>query len=321
MIRKVVITGPTGAIGMALINRCIHNNIQVIAVVNPKSKRKGQLLEHSLVTVVECDIEHYMSDDFISQIEQNSLYECDAWFHLAWMGASGPGRNDTDLQLRNIKGLLDAIELAKKIGCSTFVGAGSQAEYGLSDKPLRDNTPTNPYTGYGMAKLCAGQLGGLKARQLGIKYIWTRICSVYGPYDGENTMLISGIRSLLDGGVPKFTKGEQQWDYLYSEDGADILLRLAESGIDGRIYPIGRGVTRQLREYIDIMKCQVEEYVGHELMIELGAVPYGENQLMYLCADMSAVNEAIGIVNFTPFEVGIGKTIEWVGEKITNEEN
>ena len=40
---RVVITGPTGAIGVALIEELIIREIEVIAVVRPKSKRKDNV--------------------------------------------------------------------------------------------------------------------------------------------------------------------------------------------------------------------------------------------------------------------------------------
>lgn len=124
-------------------------------------------------------------------------------------------------------------------------------------------------------------------------------------------MIVTGIRTLLDGGVPNFTKGEQQWDYLYCEDAAEILLRLAQKGKDGKIYCVGSGKTRKLSEYIKVMRDGIDP----KAEINLGGVPYGENQLMYLCADTSDVRKDTGFNTFTSFEEGIRKTIDWCKEQ------
>lgn len=98
-------------------------------------------------------------------------------------------------QLQNIQYTLDAVELASRIGCKKFVGAGSQAEYGRVEGVLSASTPVFPENGYGIAKLCAGQMSRILCEQKQIEHIWTRILSIYGPYDGENTMIMSSIEN------------------------------------------------------------------------------------------------------------------------------
>ena len=145
-------------------------------------------------------------------------------------GQQGAARNDMPLQTRNIASALQAAELAAKLGCNTFVGASSQAEYGRTEQLLSPETPVFPENGYGMAKLCAGQMGRIRCQELGIKHVWVRILSVYGPFDGPNTMVSATLRKLLCGEHAAFTPAEQQWDYLYSEDAARALFLVAEHG-------------------------------------------------------------------------------------------
>ena len=113
---------------------------------------------------------------------------------------------------------------------------------------MRPDTPAFPENGYGMAKLCAGQMSRELCAKLGIRHIWARILSVYGPCDGAKTMVMSSIRQLLAGESPAFTKGEQQWDYLYAKDAGRALYLLGEKGRAGSIYCLGSGQKRPLRE-------------------------------------------------------------------------
>lgn len=319
---RVVVTGPTGAIGMALIEYLTKRDIKVVAIVHPDSKRKNRLNKFSNITVIEKDICNYASLDISGELVRQNVCKSkeeasyDIWIHFAWNGASGKGRNDVEMQLRNVEGVMTALEIAKKAGCHTFLGAGSQAEYGLSNQPIGEQSITQPFTGYGMAKLCAGQMGALKAEQLGIRFVWTRICSVYGPYDGENTMLISGIRSLLKNDCPKFTKGEQQWDFLYAPDAAKIIWQLALNGKHNRKYTLGSGKTRCISEYIEIMKQTVENLTEQKHEVSFGEIPYAQNQVMYLCADLRAIKEDVGEFSFVEFEQGIYETIKWCMDNV-----
>ena len=302
---KVVITGPTGAIGHALIEKCLSNGDEILAVCRKGSKRISSLPQNALLHVLELSLEEY---ETFTQSDLADLGSFDVFFHFAWNGTTGADRNNTDLQASNVRYALDAVKLASKLGCHTFIGAGSQAEYGRVEGVLTPGTPAFPENGYGIAKLCAGQLTRILCEQVGIKHIWTRILSVYGPYDGEKSMIISSLRKMLNGETVSFTKGEQEWDYLYSEDAAEAMYLLAENGVNGKVYIIGGGTARKLKEYINIMK----EETGTGSDLKLGDIPYSEKQVMYLCADISELKKDVGFEPKTDFKQGIINTIMYL---------
>ena len=302
---RVVITGPTGAIGHALIEKCINNGDEVLAICRKGSARINTLPKNSKVSVLELSLCDY--DEYINAVAAPDV-PYDVFYHFAWNGTTGSSRNDADLQSGNIQYALSAVKLAAFFGCRTFIGAGSQAEYGRVEGSLKPDTPAFPENGYGIAKLCAGQLTRILCGQLGIRHIWTRILSVYGPYDGENSMVISSLRKMIRGEETHFTKGEQEWDYLYSGDAANAMYLIAQKGVGNKIYVIGSGKTRKLMDYIKVM----EQKAAPAVRPVLGAVPYADKQVMYLCADISELAEDTGFVPEVDFEDGIEKTIRYV---------
>ncbi len=303
-IERVVITGPTGAVGTGVIGACIEKEIQVYALVHPGSRRLWQLPDHPLVHQVEASLGR------LGEAKDQIPEACQVFYHLAWKGTFGKARNDMGLQVENIAHTLEAVALARDLGCHTFVGAGSQAEYGRVGGDLRPDTPAFPENGYGMAKLCAGQMSRELCAKLGIRHIWARILSVYGPCDGAKTMVMSSIRQLLAGESPAFTKGEQQWDYLYAKDAGRALYLLGEKGRAGSIYCLGSGQKRPLREYIELLR----DAAAPGAKLGLGELAYGPNQVMELCADISSLTRDTGFVPEYSFEEGIRETCQWVLE-------
>lgn len=301
--KKVLITGPTGAVGMAVIKQCIEQEIEVYAICRPDSERKQRIPNHALVHIIECDL------DSLQALTNKDVPTSDIFFHLGWVSTIGEGRNDMDVQLKNIQYTLEAVRLAKRIGCDTFIGAGSQAEYGRPEAgtKLNADVATFPESGYGMAKLCAGQMSRIECEKLGLKHIWVRILSVYGPYDGEKTMIMSSIRRLLAGKRIPLTEGGQEWDYLYSEDAARALLLIGEKGIDHKIYCLGNGKTKRLRDYVEIMR----DCVDSDSELGFGDIPYSDKQIMYLCADITELTRDVSFTPNTEFREGIRLTIEW----------
>lgn len=300
----VVITGPTGAIGMALIKKCIEQKRDVLAICHRGSTRIEQIPCNPLITVIEANLDEY--EELGGELASDKRY--DTFIHLAWNGTFGDTRNDMELQVKNIEYALQAVELAKRIGCSTFVGAGSQAEYGRVGEPLSPDTPAFPENGYGIAKLAAGNMTRIRCSQLGIKHIWARILSVYGPYDGNYTMVMSTLIKMLRGEETHFTAGEQIWNYLYSEDAANIILELAANGENGKTFCLGSEEAIPLKNYIQKMYMQT----GSTARLGLGDIPYADGQVMRLCLQSSPIEGW----NFTPFEEGIKETIQWLKDSV-----
>lgn len=300
---NIIVTGPTGAIGMALIRKCIQEKISVLAICHKGSERADNIPRSPRVRVLEADLPE------LSEISGEIDEKYDIFYHLAWMGTTGEARNDMYLQNRNIKYTLDAVELAHKTGCSMFIGAGSQAEYGRVEGCLTARTPVFPENGYGMAKLCAGQMSRGVCEKLGIKHIWVRILSVYGPYDGENSMVSSTVRTLLAGGHAPFTPGEQLWDYLYSQDAAKALLLMAEKGISGKTYVLGSGQAKPLKDYIEEIYRAVSEVNAHTGSIGIGDMDYARRQVMHLEADISELTADTGFVPEVEFGEGIREVL------------
>lgn len=301
-IQKAIITGPTGAVGISLIQELIANGIAVTAVCRRNSKRLSSIPADPLVEIVECNA------DELESLSRELPHNYDAFYHFAWDGTYGDSRQDLKRQTNNILYTLDAVHLAKDLGCQVFIGAGSQSEFGHVEGVLHPDMPCEPDNGYGIAKLDAGRMSRLECRKLGIRHVWCRILSLYGPYDGMHTMVMSGIAKLLRGERPQYTKGDQIWDYIYSKDAARAFRLVAEMGKDGAVYCFGTGKTRRLKDYI----LAIRDAVDPALEIGLGELDYYPNQVMHLEADISSLTADTGFVPRYSFEEGIQETVEWV---------
>ena len=302
-IQTAVVTGPTGAIGIALCEKLLRENVTVYAVCRPGSSRIKDLPKAAALHVVECD-----AKELATLPQKMEGVSVDAFFHFAWAHTIGQGRNDMPAQIENIQSTIDAVHAAKALGCQVFLGAGSQAEYGRVEGLLKSDTPAFPENGYGMAKLCAGQMSRVEAKALGIDHVWARILSVYGPHDGPMTMISGTIRKLLAGERPALTAGIQRWDYLYAGDAADAFYLAACHGRNGAVYPLGSGQALPLKDYI----IQMRDAIDPALPLGLGEVPYGPLQVMHLQADISALQADTGFAPKTPFAEGIRRTMDWV---------
>ena len=306
--KRYILTGATGMIALALVRLIMQSadDPEIFCVIRPGSAKRERIPDNPAVHIIECDLHD------LDRLPQLIHSRCDVFYHFAWEGTFGTSRNDALLQESNIKYTLDAVNAAHALGCDCFIGAGSQAEYGRSERNLRPDTPVRAETGYGIAKCAAGNLSRLLCQNLGIRHIWARILSVYGPYDGENTLVMSCIRAFLNSEKIALTKGEQIWDYLHCDDAARAFLFMAENGKDGAVYPLGSGTGRPLSEYIS----SIHVATGSAGSLCFGERPYAEKQVMYLCADLSSLTRDTGFLPEISFDEGIRMTVDWVKDHI-----
>ena len=301
-IKSAVITGPTGAIGSALCTCLAKKGIRVYAICHPGSKRRGAIPEMPEIKVIECDLNN------LAVLEKYIPKKIDAFFHLGWMGTTGDSRNDMLLQINNIKYTIDAVRVAKALNCQIFIGAGSQAEYGYKNIKLTSETPCNPENGYGIAKYSAGLMSRIECNKISMEHIWVRILSVYGPHDSESSFISMLVHNLLKNEIIAMTKGEQVWDYLYSDDAARALYLCAIHGVNGSVYPLGSGEGHTIREYSEIIK----EIIAPNALLGIGGMAYAKKQIMYLVADSTKIKEDVGFKPEHSFKEGITKYVDFL---------
>lgn len=299
--KRIVVDGATSMLGLAVINECISKKIEVLAIARKDSKRLDRLPVSEYVKVITCNQER------IAELKTEYLEKYNVYYHFAWSNTLTEQRRDVELQEPNIKYTFDAIHLADRLGCSRFIGAGSQAEYGRISGVIGPETPANPEVAYGIAKYAAGKMAMILCESLGMECIWTRTFSVYGIGDNYTTLIMYTIDKLLKGEKPSFTKAEQQWDYLFSKDAGAAFRLIGEKGKNGKAYCIGSGKNRPLREYIHILR----DTINPELELGIGELEYAPLQVMNLQVDICELKEDTGFEPNYSFEKGIMETIEW----------
>lgn len=292
----VLITGATSMIGLALTEECLARGCRVVAVVRRGSAKLHCLPKAERLRVVQADLSE------LKTLDAAAIGPCDVFYHLAWAYTDKAGRTDPAKQQANIAYTLDALELAARLGCQKFIGAGSQAEYGAHRQcPTGPDSPAEPQIAYGICKYAAGKLGALQARQLGMDFIWVRIFSVYGPNDLPGTMIRTTVARLQHGDHCAFTAGTHLWDYLYSADAARAFWLIGEKAQGEKVYCLGSGTARPLREYI----LQLRDIIAPDAVPGLGEIPYPDGKGMDLGADITALCADTGWKPQTDFTAGV----------------
>jgi nucleoside-diphosphate-sugar epimerase len=235
---------------------------------------------------VECTLGEY--DRLPEQIQDT----CDAFYHFAWKPSGKKDYRerfyDVEVGYQNLGYALQAFDVAVKLGCKNFIGAGSQAEYGNHRNAIqKPEDITDPVTCYGIAKDQIRRMLMIKSQESGVYVQWVRIFSVYGVNDRKTTLISSILQKMANNEDIKLTEAVQTWDYLFESDAGKALYLIGRDSTHSDVYCLGSGEERLLREYI----CEIKKITGSSSKLEFGAVPYEKNAVMNLHADITKVLE------------------------------
>ncbi|MBB5375778.1 nucleoside-diphosphate-sugar epimerase [Deinococcus metalli] len=299
---RVFVTGATGHLGRAAVRAFVEAGCTTAVLVRPDRERGASLPEWPELTVIGGDLH-----DVAAFAPALHAFAPDVVVHLAWFGV-GNGLHDDPRQVhQNLTGSLELLEASASAGARTFVGLGSQAEYGLPGGVLTEELLLEPITLYGAVKASVGLVGARLASSLGLRFVWLRLLATYGPFDDPRHLIPFVIDEYLAGRVPELTAGEQLWDYLYVDDAARALVRVAQSQRAQGIFNLASGTSRTVASVV----TAIRDLIGPELPLGLGARPYASNQIMRLEADISRLSGATGWAPTTTLEAGLVQTLAW----------
>ena len=192
-------------------------------------------------------------------------------------------------------------------GCTKFLTAGSQAEYGLwtkSEKLTEEEIP-HPNTQYGVYKLKFYEYAKEYCRSRGCKLIEPRFFSLYGPKDYEGTLVISTLNKMLENKPCELTECIQLWDFLYIDDAIDGLVKLVEDDVPESIYNFGSGYSAPLKEFVEEMK----EITNSDSELRYGVIPYPATGIVNVNPDVSKLINC-GWIPKIEFQEGIKRICE-----------
>ena len=302
---KFVITGASGFLGVDICKELLRQGHQINAVCRKESKGLDNLPKNDSLSIVWADLNHL--NDIPSQVNH-----ADVFIHLAWQGTVSGGRFNPELQAENIQNAFTAMRVAKQIGCKLFVDAGSQAEYGTVTETITEETPCNPFSDYGKAKLQVWNEGKVLCQELGLRYIHLRIFSVYGENDHSYTLVMSLIQKMLRNEPMDLSPCTQNWNYIYSEDAARLIVGLCSYAINksdfvAEVYNIASDDTRLLKEFVERMK----ELTHSTSTLNYGAITPANYVSLQPCMDKTLNANPI---QFTTFDDVVNKIINKYSE-------
>lgn len=281
---RVLVTGGNGFIGSHVVERLLH------------------LGHHPVIfdrRQIPADVEVFFGDVVCRESVSEAVSTCDGVIHLAGiLGTSETVNNPFPSVTTNIIGSLNVFEacVAHKIrGVCISVG---------------NHWMNNPYS---ITKSCVERFALSYNKDRGAKIAVVRGMNAYGP-----RQKLKPVRKMLPNFVVQglrkehlliYGDGTQKMDMIYVVDLAKILVRalIFNHGCYGAVFEAGTGVAPTVTEIAYDVLAATDNPPDNVRYVKMRK---GEIPNSTVVADTKTL-EPLGEIDFTPWPVGLAKTVEW----------
>jgi dTDP-glucose 4,6-dehydratase len=189
------------------------------------------------------------------------------------------------------------------------------AESERTDLPLfTEETAYEPSSPYSASKAGSDHLVRAWQRTFGLPTLVTNCSNNYGPYHFPEKLIPLVILNALEGKpLPIYGKGNQIRDWLYVEDHARALIKVATEGEIGETYNIGGHNEKQNIEVVKTICNILDELVpkASKYDQQITYVTDRPGHDMRYAIDATKIQKELGWTPLETFESGIKKTVEW----------
>ena len=325
---KILVTGGAGFIGSAVVRELINNSNHEVMNVD-KLTYAGNL--DSLSSISEESRYQFSQTDICDEKSVSALFDSfspDIVMHLAAeshvdRSIDGPG----EFIQTNVIGTFNLLQAARKHFESLddsrkstfrFHHISTDEVYGDLEGTtdlFTEETPYAPSSPYSASKASSDHLVRAWNRTFGLPVVITNCSNNYGPYHfPEKLIPLVILNALEEKALPVYGDGKQIRDWLYVEDHARALIKVATEGVIGETYNIGGFNEKENIQVVQTI-CSILDEVRPR-----GDGKYGDliefvkdrpgHDLRY-AIDASKIERDLGWRPEETFETGIRKTVEW----------
>lgn len=251
---KVLVTGANGYLGQGIVKHILDCGIKVVAtdidtarIDSRADKRKCNLFS------IEQPYEYFDHPDVL--------------LHLAWRDGF---IHYSDAHIDDLPKHYNFIKKLSESDIKVIAGMGSMHEIGFFEGSIKENTPCNPITPYGIAKNSLRQLTEMLCMKNGKKYMWLRGYYIVGNSQYGSSVFSKITAAELEGKTEfPFTMGQNQFDFIDYERFCD---QVAQAVIQDNVL----GTVNICSGHPEKLADRVEKFIKenrYNIKLKYGAFP------------------------------------------------
>lgn len=248
-----MVTGAAGWLGQNLVRTLAPARERVRCLVHASGDAPMLEVVGPTVEVVVGDVrDPAATDRLFDGVKAPSVFHAAAVIH--------PERRVRELFDVNVGGTELVLDRARRAGAARFLHVSSNSPFGTNPTPtdvFTEDSPYDPYLGYGQSKLEAEQLVQRAHGRGDVPTVIVRAPWFYGPYQpARQTQFFAAVRR---GRFPLVGDGRQRRSMAYTGNLVDGLLRAeAAPAAAGRAYWIADAEPYELRDVLAGVRTALE---------------------------------------------------------------
>jgi UDP-glucose 4-epimerase len=306
---KVLVTGGAGFIGSHIADRLVNDGYTVVIVDNLSTGKKEYV--NPKAAFHKIDITDFNSLDEVFEKEKPEIVD----HHAAQVNVR-VSMTDPDMDAKiNIMGSLNVLKCALRYNVKKFIFASTGgAIYGEPENlPVSEDTPTNPLSPYGLAKLTVENYIKILSNLNGLPYTILRYSNVYGPRQivkGESGVIALFTQRMLEGKVPViFGDGTHTRDYVYVSDVVDANMLALKRG-SGKTFNIGTATRVDVNEVYDKLESHLKSGIKPKFGDEI------PGEVHHIALDYGYIHSEMGWEPKYDFDRGVKSTVNYYRENV-----
>lgn len=298
--KRVLITGGAGFIGVHLADHLIRSGEYAVTVIDNESLGDRANLDPAV---------RFIAGDLRSKDDLRfALEDQDAVVHLAADtrvidSIENPAHNFEN----NVVGTFNLLEKCRELGVNRIVAASTGgAIVGDVPPPVHERMAAQPTSPYGASKLMLEGYLSAYSGAYGMKACALRFSNIYGPRSFHKGSVVAHFFKQILAGEPLVVYGDglQARDFLYVGDLVEGI-RVAIDGDAVGAFQLGSGQPTTVNQLLELMR----RATGREL--EVKYVDFRAGEVLRTWCEIDKAREGFGFNPTTPLDEGIRKTWEW----------
>lgn len=271
---KILVTGANGYIGTGVVNALLSLNQTVIAtdfsvegIYNRAKTIAGNVFE------IENPYDYFGKPDVV--------------LHLAWRNGFV---HNSETHLQDLPNHFDFLSKMSKSGVKKIVALGSMHEIGFWEGRIKEDTPCNPMSLYGISKNALRESLDLLCKQNNTLFQWIRGYYIVGNSE-KGASIFSKITSAEKEGKSEFpfTTGKNQYDFI---DYDEFCNQIANVTINNEVL----GIINCCSGKPETLSSRVERFIkdnNYNIKLNYGAFPDRPYDSLAVWGDNSKIQKIL----------------------------